>query len=790
MLRKVLGAGILVTVAWPVSPALAQYTWNHASNGDWNNPFNWAPLGIGTPNSPTAAVTFGNAGVGAVNISASVQAQSLTFSNTTGAYALTSTAGQILSGVTAINVGSSFTGLQQTINLANVSSGSLLFTGTGPAALTITNDSQNQYNPLLIGPSTVIGTPGSGGITVTGSGSNAISGSFATNAASNQVVGGLTKTGAGSLVFSGNGTNLFGGTMLGGGFLAWDYRTNTQPKLGGGDLRLMNGTLELYGNAAAAVTQSVPSGNTVVTSSDSSLVMSTSSGMPLTLNLGALTRASTGTFGISRDPSSTITTTTGLTRGILGGWATMNSMSWATKNGSVIVGLASYGTDVYAPGVNTDVTIASGIPADFTTNTLRFNVPVTAVLSGTNTIQSGGILVSNGQSVITGGILTSGTGELIVHTFGGLTINSSLNLTGGLTKTGSSILTLAGQTSWLPGVPLTINDGFVAFTNPLAFDTLTNIQFNGRTDSSQVLQFSLSDGQNATCGAAMHLKGSVSNTPYYYNQFQNSAVNSRVTLNGIIGNSAAEISGLSFSGVSESSGFNLTGANTFAGAIFVNGGVLGIASDGNLGNAANILFLTYTGATPGGLEFLNDGTSLAHALYLYGAGRIVVSGNNSNSINSVIAGVSVNGGAGSLTKVGAGTLILNNAGNTYPGGTIVSEGRLTLGVGNAIPAGTNVTVSTGAEFNTGGLSNTPATAIGNLALNGGTFVVSGDGNYHLNKLTTGPTGGTVDLSLPSDFALHFTGAARASPLTATAPGSARPARASRMTPPLRWTSKR
>src|SRR5437763_14534796 len=53
--------------------APAQYTWNHAINSDWNNPFNWAPFGIGTPNSPNAMVQFDGLGLGPVNISASIQ---------------------------------------------------------------------------------------------------------------------------------------------------------------------------------------------------------------------------------------------------------------------------------------------------------------------------------------------------------------------------------------------------------------------------------------------------------------------------------------------------------------------------------------------------------------------------------------------------------------------------------------------------------------------------------------------------------------------------------------------
>jgi len=44
------------------------------------------------------------------------------------------------------------------------------------------------------------------------------------------------------------------------------------------------------------------------------------------------------------------------------------------------------------------------------------------------------------------------------------------------------------------------------------------------------------------------------------------------------------------------------------------------------------------------------------------------------------------GGAGALTKVGAGTLVLSRA-NTYSGDTVISAGTLRVAAGNVIPDG-------------------------------------------------------------------------------------------------------
>ena len=128
----------------------------------------------------------------------------------------------------------------QSINLSDDPTGSLLFTG----ALTIANNALPTAfaSPtLLIGPDTVIGTPGSGGITVTGTGTTNLSGSFATTAGGNQVVGGLTKSGPGILTLNGNGANLFGGLNLAGGTLRLVYSANTASKLGSGGLTSAGG---------------------------------------------------------------------------------------------------------------------------------------------------------------------------------------------------------------------------------------------------------------------------------------------------------------------------------------------------------------------------------------------------------------------------------------------------------------------------------------------------------------------------------------------------------------------
>src|SRR5262249_31408540 len=150
-------------------------------------------------------------------------------------------------------------------------------------------------------------------------------------------------------------------------------------------------------------------------------------------------------------------------------------------------------------------------------------------LSGTNTIQSGGILARANPSntcAITGGTITSGTGELIVHSYSALTIDSTLSLPGGLTKTGNYPLILTGDCSGLTG-PVTVNNGYLRFGSPQACEPLSSIRINNQNGNTGIT-FVLPDGQNATVPAALNL-AAISDTYIF-----NFGINSRVTLAGTI----------------------------------------------------------------------------------------------------------------------------------------------------------------------------------------------------------------------------------------------------------------
>jgi autotransporter-associated beta strand protein len=282
-----LALGLLLALAFAAWPAAAQ-TWVGPGT-DWNTGSNWSPAFV--PNSSIAAASFTGSGLGTINLSTSVETQSLSFSNSSGGYTLTSSAGVSMVALTTIVVGTGVTGTE-TINLANVSSGSLQFSGN----LIIANNSASPNTTLVIGANTVLGSLGTGGVVVDGAGVTQISGSFAAFAPpfNPEVKGGLNKAGPGRLIFSGNGSNLRGGLSLSGGTLELNYATDAASKIGGSVLTLSGGVLSLVANPATPVTQTV--GGTTVAAAQTDVVASSAGGGTLTLAMGAVTHSPGGTL--------------------------------------------------------------------------------------------------------------------------------------------------------------------------------------------------------------------------------------------------------------------------------------------------------------------------------------------------------------------------------------------------------------------------------------------------------------------------------------------------------------
>lgn len=319
---------------------------------------------------------------------------------------------------------------------------------------------------------------GTGTLTVTSTSSDWASGirlMRGTVAANLAGAGSMLKQGPGEVTLSGDNRGLTGGTVainIDSGTLILDYGTDNNSKLSNtAPLSMRGGNLTVSGGVLAATLQSVVS--TILSSGSSSVSVGNLAvgTFTTTLNLNAITRANSGgTVRFLAGTSGFITTTTANTAsGVLGNvgntgtaYATYQDGTgtyFATNDGSgniVALTYAAAKNDVAAWAAGDHVTndaAFTGTASTVSISTLRFNAAAASTVSiapaSTLTIANGGILqtsnVTGGETVISGGRLASGSGELIVTTDSASSrfrISSQIYGTTALTKTGVGTLLL------------------------------------------------------------------------------------------------------------------------------------------------------------------------------------------------------------------------------------------------------------------------------------------------------------------------------------------------------------
>ena len=151
----------------------------------------------------------------------------------------------------------------------------------------------------------------------------------------------------------------------------------------------------------------------------------------------------------------------------------------------------------------------------------------------------------------------------------------------------------------------------------------------------------------------------------------------------------------------------LNTSNDYTGGTIVSGGVLEIASDLVLGDAASVLTLD------GGILAVTENETTNRSVTLgISDGTLNVGSTKTLNLVSAITGM------GGLTKEGIGTLTLSGA-NTYTGSTVVSAG--TLDVTGSL-ASSDITVSVGGTLEVDGASLDDANSVVNLD---GTMILEG-----------------------------------------------------------------
>ena len=475
------------------------------------------------------------------------------------------------------------------------------------------------------------------------------------------------------------------------------------------------------GSLRQAVIGSNASGGTDTISIDASL-------NGATISLASALPALTGSV-IFSGPASSNLTVTSATNIFTGGFA-------VTKQGAgtlVFAGANTYsgGTTVSAGTLQGDTT---SLQRNITNNAAvvfdqATNGTYSSNMSGTGSLtkQGAGTLILSGSNTHTGGTTVSaGTlqgnttslrnnitnnATVVFDQAGAGTYSGIMSGSGALIKQGAGALTLSGANTYSGGT--TVNGGSLRGNS-------TNIQGNITNNASVVF----TQTANGTYAGAMSGTGSLTK--------QNGGT------------------------------LILSGANTYSGGTIVTAGTLQgntTSLQGNIVNNATVVFDqagsgTYTGnmSGTGRLTKQNAGTLILSGVNTYSGGTTVSAGTlqgdttslqrNITNNAAVVFDQATNGtyssnmsGTGSLTKQGAGTLILSGS-NTHTGGTTVSAGTLQ---GNTTSLRNNITNNATVVFDQAGAG----TYSGIMSGSGG-LVKQGAGALTLSGANTYSGGTTVN----------------------------------------------
>ncbi|MDO9268513.1 MAG: autotransporter-associated beta strand repeat-containing protein [Methylobacter sp.] len=319
----------------------------------------------------------------------------------------------------------------------------------------------------------------------------------------------------------------------------------------------------------------------------------------------------------------------------------------------------------------------------------------------------GGTIDTNGNSATLSGII-GGTGSLTKSGTGTLTLSGANTYSGGTTVNAG---TLSGTTTSL--------QGNIANNAAVTFDQTSNGTYAGAMSGTGLVT-KAGAGTLTLSGANTYSGGTTVNA--------GTLSGSTTSLQGNIANNAAvtfdQITDGSYAGVLSGTGsvtkagagtVTLSGANTYSGGTMLNGGILSVGADNNLGGAGGLAF------GGGTLQYAN-GFSSSRAVTLNAGGGTIDTNGNSATLSGII------GGTGSLTKSGAGTLTLSGA-NTYSGGTTVNAGTLsgdTTSLQGAITNNATVTFDQSANGTYAGIMS----GTGGLTKSGaGTLTLSGINTY-------------------------------------------------------------
>ncbi len=695
----------------------ASLVWTGVTDSNWSTTTNWSPNG--TPGA-TDTATFNGAGNGNTTISvAGVTINTILF-DTANAAAYTIGSGvagsQTLTlangGAVTMNAAAGHDELfNATINLGNAStSAGYTFTNNSlTKALTVAGNigggSTTGTKTLTIGgagTTTISGAigGGSGTIAVTINGRTTLSGT-------NTFAGALTVAGTLSVPVFNNqsaagplGNSTAAVTLSPYSSLQYTGASTSSTK----KLAIEAGyysTVKVADAAADLTLSGVVSGGTLLKDGPGTLILAaanTHSG--LEIDAGTVRLSGTGTFAASGgdlflsggrlDLNGKSITAAGLISDIAGrivnngsGTSTVtNTFTGYTFSGGILtVSSGSVFNGVIADNDNG----GAGVVALAKSGNGDLSLTNANTYSGATTISSGTIYLSgNGTLGNTTGATTVASGATLYL--------SGVNLTGESVSIAGSGVTLTGYGALTDGALET--SGTCTISGPLALTAAAKIYVYDGTLAI--------DGANPISGGAVAL-----------------------TLGGLGSGSITRV--ISTTGsvtITDTAKWTLSGANTFTGALKVDGGarlivptVNNASTAGPLGNSATAVTLGSNGEAAY-FEYTGGTASSTKPFALSSGGLFVID----SAATELTLGGLISGTSAALLKSGPGTLTLGGV-NTYSGGTTVYSGTLRLSGSGRPGATTSSLTMQGGTFDLNGTSQT----IGSLSGSSGTVLNNGGG---------------------------------------------------------------
>ncbi len=490
----------------------------------------------------------------------------------------------------------------------------------------------------------------------------------------------------------------------------------------------INGNVTIA-NGTNGFSQGVATSLAVVVNYEAYNTLTLASGTPL--SGGSISDGSRGPFVVALTNGATVASGFIATGGSLQnegyslGFAGANSL---TLSGSISAGNASAFVNIMSPGatltLSGSVTTGSTFfqwagPGNTTfsgtlygTTNFTKTGSGTVTISGTNTITAattfnGGTTVLDYSTNNNNKLSQDGTASAAALTLGSVNLQlsgGSFNQTLGLAGNGTTLGT--GQSS----INLTNGD-----TGSIALGAITRSANNGGT-----IDFGTGAATTTTSNLASGIIGGYATfggTDFAVSNGGSSAITGysayTALTNGTLSNTVV---------------YNYTGSTpltTSSTAQTISALKMDATANLTLGNTLTINTggLLFTG---GSNVSITGGTLQASSndliLYANGTGTLTIA--------SLIAG-----GTDVLTKTGAGTVILTNAGNSYTGGDVISQGIL------QVSADANLGGAAGALFFDGGTLETTASFASsrtvNMQYNGGTFQVDSGTTLTLNGVVSG-----------------------------------------------------